>query len=251
MDQPYTAIRLDTDGECPYCGRPILGLAHDRCDGCGRSIEGVFESLPSVASRLDEIAQGWTVERLKAWASPLPAHLARAYQSLRWKNLGWWAEEALWEGWARTEMSLRGRGQALQLDQVRVERAQMAGLDSFHPFVDIRMEGTRSAFLFEPASGRLVGGTDAPRPFKELWTLRHTGRSWPSEMPPCASCGAGLPLEEAVCPHCRTPVQPSLGPWSVIRLWPLDAQGELVNQRPGGAGIFDGLLDALVDGLMP
>ena len=249
MEQPYTAIRLDTDGECPHCGRPLLGLAHDRCDGCGLSIADVFESLPSVASRLDEIAKGWTVERIKAWAAPRPAQLAWAYQSHQWKNLGWWAETELWEGWARTEMSLRGRGRALQLDQVRVERAQVAGLDGFHPFVDIRMEGTRSAFLFEPASGRLISGADAPRPFKELWTLRYTGKSWPSELPPCHSCGAGLPIEESVCPHCSTPVQPSPGAWSVIRLWPLDAHGAPVLARGNGEGVLDTLFEAMTDGL--
>ena len=249
MEQPYTAIRLDTDGECPHCGRPILGLAHDRCDACTKPIDG-FESLPSVASRLEEIAPGWTVERLKAWAAPRPAQLAWTYRSHAWKNLGWWAEEDLWEGWARMEMSLRGRGQALQLEQVEIHDARLAGLNGGRPFVDIRMEGTRSAFLYEPVSGRMMGGTDAPRPFKELWTLRYTGRSWPSELPPCPSCGAGLPFEATDCPHCRTPVQPSLGPWSVIRLWPLDRQGTPVLQRSGSDGILDGMLDLLVGSVL-
>ena len=245
MDQPYTAIRLDTDGDCPHCGRPILGLAHDRCDACKTPIEG-FEGLPSVASRLNEIAPGWTVERLRAWAARLPMQLAQAYRSRQWKNLGWWAEEDLWEGWARQEMSLRGRGHALQLDQVQIRGARLAGLDGSHPFVDIRMEGTRSAFLYDPASGRLVEGRDAVRPFKELWTLRHVGHAWPSNLPPCHSCGAELPFEDPLCPHCRTPVQPSLGPWSVIRLWPLDPRGGPVMAR-GGEGALDGMLDLMIE----
>lgn len=245
MDQPYTAIRLDTDGECPHCARPILGLAHDRCDACMKPIEG-FESLPSVAARLDEIAPGWTVARLKAWAAPRPAQLAWAYRSRAWKNLGWWAETELWEGWARMEMSLRGRGHGLQMERVDLHRAQLAGLDGTHPVVDLRMEGDRIAYLYDPASGRLVEGADAPRPFRELWTLRCTGRAWPSELPSCSNCGAGLPFEAIDCPHCRTPVQPSLGPWSVIRLWPLDRQGAPVQQRPG-EGALDGMLDLLMD----
>ena len=250
MEDPiYTAIRLDTDGECQHCGRPILGLARDRCDACLKPIEG-FEALPSVVSRLNEIAQGWTVERLKAWAAPRPAQLAWAYQSRQWKNLGWWAEPDQWEGWARLEMSLRGRGRALQLDQVRIEHARIAGLDGSHPFVDIRMEGTRSAFLYEPASGRLIGGVDAPRPFKELWTLRATGRTWPSELPPCHSCGAGLPFESVLCPHCHTPVQPSLGAWSVIRLWPLDAHDAPVMARGSGEGVLDDLFEAMLDSML-
>ena len=248
MEQPYTAIRLDTDGECPHCGRPLLGLAHDRCDACTKPIDG-FEELPSVASRLEAIAPGWTVERIKAWSARLPAQLAQAYRSRAWKNLGWWAEQDLWEGWARQEMSLRGRGHALQLDQVRIERARIAGLDGSHPFVDIRMEGTRSAFLYDPASGGLIEGNDAVRPFKELWTLRHTGKTWPSELPPCHSCGAALPFEEPLCPHCRTPVQPSLGPWSVIRLWPADAHGAPVLAR-GDEGILDGMLGLLLETML-
>lgn len=246
MDQPYTAIRLDTDGECPHCGRPLLGLAHDRCDGCGRSLGEVFEALPAVTERLEEIASGWTLERLKAWAGRLPGQLAQAYRSRVWKNLGWWAEPTLWEGWAREEMSLRGRGHALQLEGVALSAVQVAGLDGSHPFVDLRMTGTRRAFIYDPTSGRLVEGTDAPRPFQELWTLRATGRTWPSELPPCPSCGAGLPLEAPTCVHCGTPVQPSLGPWSVIRLWPLDRAGAPVNTRPGG-GALDGLLDLFLD----
>lgn len=245
-DQLYTAIRLDTDGDCPHCGRPILGLAHDRCDACKRPIEG-FEGLPSVASRLEAIAPGWTVARIKAWAARLPAQLALAYQSRQWKNLGWWAEPELWEGWARQEMSLRGRGQALQLDEVRLQDARVSGLEGSRPFVDFRMEGTRSAFLYDPASGRLISGADAPRPFQELWTLRYTGRAWPSDLPPCHSCGADLPFEAALCPHCRTPVQPALGPWSVIRLWPLDRHGEPVLARGGGEGALDGMLDLMIE----
>ena len=240
-----TAIRLDTDGECSHCGRPILGVAHDRCDACSHPIEG-FEELPAVTSRLNALAPEWTVERLKAWAAPLPAHLAQAYQSRAWKNLGWWAEPDLWEGWARTEMSLRGRGRALQLDEVKVARVQVAGLDEARPFVDLRLEGTRRAYLFDPASGRLLHGTDAPRGFKELWTLRATGRIWSSDLPPCPSCGAGLPFDAPLCPHCQTPVQPSLGPWSVIRLWNLDESGAPMLTRGSGEGVLDTLIESLL-----
>lgn len=69
--------------------------------------------MPAVASRLEAIAPGWTVERLKAWVARLPEQLARAYRSRAWKNLGWWAKPDQREGWARMEMSLRGRGRAL------------------------------------------------------------------------------------------------------------------------------------------
>jgi hypothetical protein len=250
MDQPATAIRLDTDGDCPHCGRPILGLARDRCGACKRPIEG-FEGLPSVASRLEAIAPEWTVERLKAWAARLPLQLALAYQRRAWKNMGWWAEPDLWEGWARQEMSLRGRGRALQMDQVRVDRACLAGLDGTRPFVEIRVEGSRAAFLYDPPSGRVIEGTDAPRPFQEQWTLRFTGKAWPSDLPPCPSCGAALPLEATACPHCRTPAQPQLGPWSVIRLWPLDDRGEPLLAPGSGEGdlgaLLEGILDAATD----
>jgi len=246
MEGLGTGIRLDTDGDCPHCGRPILGVSHDRCDACTKLITG-FEDLASVASRLNAIAPGWTVDRLKAWIARLPEQLAFAYQRHGWKNLGWWAEETLWEGWARTEMSLRGRGKALQLEEVIVERVQVAGLDEARPFVDFRVEGRRRAYLYEPARGRVLEGSDAPRPFQEFWTARFTGLEWPSDLPPCLSCGAGLPLEASACPHCTTPVQPSIGPWSVIRLWPLDAQGSPVLAHGNGEGVLDTLLGGLSD----
>lgn len=248
MEPLGTAIQLDTDGDCPHCGRPILGLAHDRCDGCGRPIED-FETLPSVASRLNAIAPGWTVERLKAWAASRPAELAWAYQHRAWKNLGWWAEPDLWGGWARTEMSLRGRGKALQLEGVKLAKVNLAGLDEARPFVHLRLTGTRRAYLYDPASGRLTEGSDVDRPFQELWTARATGGAWPSDLPPCGSCGAGLPFETVACPHCGTPVQPALGPWSVIRLWILDARGEPILTGGLGGESGEGALDALLDAL--
>ncbi|HJW09206.1 MAG TPA: hypothetical protein VJ483_06195 [Holophagaceae bacterium] len=246
--QPPLAIRLDTEGECPHCGRPLLTLAQDRCDGCGLSIADVFETLPSVASRLEEIAPGWTVERLKAWAAPRPAQLASAYRSRQWKNLGWWADEELWEHWARMEMSLRGRGKGLQLDKVDVTHVQVAGLGQSHAAVDLRITGTREAFLYYPESGMRVRHTEEDFPtFQELWTLRPTGTVWPSELPPCASCGAGLPFEAAACEHCRTPVDPKPGPWKVTQVWPLDVRGEVIPPRPGsGGGLFDYMVDALL-----
>lgn len=249
MQQPPIAIRLDTEGDCPHCGRPLLTLAVDRCDGCGLSIADVFESLPSVQSRIHEIAPGWTVERLKAWAAPRPAQLAWAYSSRAWKNLGWWAQEELWEGWARMEMSLRGRGKGLQMDKVDVARVQVAGLGQSHAAVDLRITGTREAFLYFPENGMRVRHTvDDFHPFQELWTLRPTGRTWPSEQPPCHSCGAGLPFETTSCPHCHTPVEPSPGPWVVTQVWPLDVKGEVIAARPGsGGGLFDYVLDGLLE----
>jgi hypothetical protein len=199
-----------------------------------------------VQSRLHEIAPGWTVERLKAWAAPRPAQMAWAYSSKAWKNLGWWAAEDLWEGWARMEMSLRGRGKGLQLDKVDVTGLQICGLGESHASVDLRITGTREAFLYFPESGMRIRHTMEDFPaFQEQWTLRPTGNAWPSDLPPCHSCGAGLPFEITACPHCHTPVEPAPGPWIVTQAWPINVQGLPVVHQNGG-----GLLDAMLDGLL-
>ena len=39
-------------------------------------------------------------------------------------------------------------------------------------------------------------------------------------------------------------------PATAIRLWPLDEHGAPVNQRPGGEGILDGMLELFVESML-
>ena len=95
-----TGISLNTFSNCPHCGRPLLGLAYDKCSFCHLSLEACFQSLPELASRLERVCQGWTPESFVAWAQPRPGQLLWALGTGHWKCLGYWVTEDHWRTWA-------------------------------------------------------------------------------------------------------------------------------------------------------
>lgn len=218
FETPHTAIRLDTCGDCPRCGRPLLSLGEDTCAFCERSLAPGFETFPAVASALESLARGWTLERLKTWAAPRPSQLAWALDSGLWRNLGYFVSESLWGGWANRHASLRGRRQAHHVEGITVERMTLCGIAPEAGWVALRFEGTRLGFRWDPAQGWPEDGLPEPHPFRERWTFQTTGFAEESPGPTCGACGAPSPLTVARCPYCGAPAAFRPGPWLLIDL---------------------------------
>lgn len=215
-DLPYTAIRLDTDGECPHCRRPILGLAKDRCGFCQGSLEHLFPELPSVRLRLAEMAPAWTPEKLALWGASRPQELAWALHSGHWRNLAWFVHETLWMGWGNGQASLRGRGRTMSANELRVHGVQIAGLGKDQDWIALRVRGERLEHPWRAEAGWLEEFPAAPTPFAERWTLVPTGA--PDQPPACTVCGGPLAVPDLACHHCKAPATFSPGPWILVAL---------------------------------
>ncbi|MBK8725946.1 MAG: hypothetical protein IPL96_07770 [Holophagaceae bacterium] len=218
-----TSIRLDGDGDCPHCRRPLLGLGAGACAFCETPFGAWLEDLPAALSRLHEMAPGWTPERLRQWLLPRPAQLAWAYETRAWANLGTWMDEDLRGGLARLEMSRRGRGLGTRFDHVEVTAVHLQALGDTTDWAALRVEGLRRAapYAEEDDEGQ------EPAPFLEWWSLRPTGRPDRGAESLCRSCGGPIAFEEEHCRHCGAAPVREPGPWLV--------GGILVQGREGGA----------------
>lgn len=206
-----TDIRLDTQGDCPRCTRPLAGLAYGGCSYCGAHGPW-FQALPAVAGRLASMAPGWTVERLLHWAAPRPAHLAWAAAHERWETLSTWVHEGFRGDLARLEMSLRGRGIRTQVEDVSLSEIRLEAIHDFEPWLTLRLEGRRAAYLVHP-DGTSEDGSSDPRPFVEFWRLAPTGRAERDQETCCSACGGPGGLEDRVCFYCGCAIVREPGPW--------------------------------------
>lgn len=191
------AIPLDTLGDCPACARPLLSLAEDRCRYCQADLEGVLPKLPTLRSRLEALAPGWSPERLSEWLRPRPLDLAWAQQTGHWRNLSAFVATELWKGWANGLASLRGRGQERSAGILRVESATLCGIGQEASWVKARL--------------RLRLDGDDADPLREIWTLTPTGES--RVEPRCSACGGSFSIQTTACPYCASPAVFSPGPW--------------------------------------
>jgi hypothetical protein len=207
------AIRLEGDGDCPHCGRLILGFAAGACAFCGMPFGPWLEALPAARARLDVIAPGWTPDRLRAWALPRPAQLAWAFDRGAWARLAAWMDEDMREGLARLEMSRRGRGRGSRLDHQEVDAVRLQALGDEADWVALRIEGRRCAAPFDRLPD--PDASPAAEAFTEWWCLRPTGRPERDPECPCPSCGAPVPFEADHCTHCGTAPPREPGPWRV------------------------------------
>ncbi len=206
-----SGIQLTTSGGCPACGRPLLGLTHGGCTFC-EARGPWFEALPAVAARLDAMALGWTLERLKRWAEPRPAQLAWAYRRKRWEALVTWVDEDFRGALARLEMNRRDRGRMLQIEAVEVSDLRLEAIHDYDPWLTLRVAGQRIAYLMND-QGEAFEGAIEPAPFLEFWRLRPTGAfEKPSEMV-CTSCGAPIAFEAERCGSCGGVAPRKAGPW--------------------------------------
>lgn len=228
-------VRLDAHGACPHCDRPVLILAEDRCTFCCRAMEPHFEGLPGVRARLAELAPSWTLDQLKAFVAPLPAQLAWAQGTGRWRALGFWADRSLWMGWGNGLASRKGRGRALRLGDVRVEAPVLCGLGEKTPWVAFRVRGRRVAYWVDPASEDVLEGSTALEPFEERWQFDHLGGHPSEAVVHCGACRGVVPLESPACRYCGAPLDPEPGPWRLTCL----QSARLVGSE-GLAGLFDG-----------
>lgn len=218
------SIRLDDDGACPRCLRPLLGLGLGACSFCEAPFGAWLESLPSATARLEAMAPGWTPERLRAWLKPRPAQLAWTYHHQAWAHLETWMAEDLRGGLARLEMSRRGRGLGTAFGAVEVAVVQLQALGDEDAWVALRVEGRRILEAWEEP------GEDEPSeplPFVEWWSLRPTGRPERAGESTCVACGAPIAFEDAHCRACGAAPVREPGPWLV--------EGILVKGREQGA----------------
>lgn len=233
--RPFVAIPLQTDGECPHCRRPVLGLADGRCSACEGWLEGHWERWPAVESALCEVAGGWDWARLEAWVRPRPAQLAWALQTRTWKALEHWVHEDLWRAWAHLDARRRDRRLALQVEDVAVDGIRLAGIGTDRRWVRVRLRGRRSAFVYRTFDGAAGEGSPELLPFEEIWTLVPTGESAESAELGCPACGAACTFEDMNCPYCGVPIQRPLGPWRLEDLRPIPMPGQTAwNPFAGG-----------------
>jgi hypothetical protein len=206
-----TSIRLDQDGECPQCRRPLLGLGAGACAFCETPFGAWLEELPAAVSRLQAMAPGWTPERLRRWVLPRPAQLAWAYETRAWANLGTWMDEDLRGGLARLEMSRRGRGLGTRFEHVEVTAVRLQARGDTSDWAALRVEGRRRAAPYgeEDDDGQELA------PFLEWWSLRPTGRPDRDADSVCRSCGGGIAFQEERCRHCGAAPVREPGPWLV------------------------------------
>lgn len=221
-----TSIRLDGDGECPHCRRPLLGLGYGACTFCEAPFGAWLERLPAAVSRLDAIAPGWTPERLRDWVEPRPAQLAWAYRTQAWAHLATWMDEGLRGDLARLEMSRRGRGLGTAFEAVEVAGVNLQALGERDDWVALRVEGRRVVSPWgEP--DEVEDEPLEPLPFVEWWSLRPTGRPERTGESMCVACGAPIAFEEERCRGCGAAPVREPGPWLV--------EGILVRGRGQGA----------------
>lgn len=212
------AIPLVTHGDCPHCGQPLLGLATAKCSHCGRSLVPHFETFPSVASRLAEMAPGWTVAMLLDWVRPRPAQLAWVHQNQQWPLLDHFVAEGLWEAWQRWEQTRRTRGVSLQLDEVHLDSVHLVGLGEWQGWAQVRIHGRRAAYEWSIHSSLALSGSTSPAPFTEVWWLQPTGTPIHAAEIRCPSCGGEVTFSQRACTYCGTGVVRPLGPWQVVRV---------------------------------
>ena len=229
-----SAIQLQDQGNCPHCQRPLLGFADNTCSGCGHGLGNDWASIRGFASRLQAMAPGWTPQELETWAYPLPAFLAWALLERAFPLLNRFVSEELWGGWARLWASQKGRGRALAIDDVRVQQVRLIALGDFKPWAALRVQGTRSVFYADSATGLALGDT-TPRDFEEFWLLRFTGAPEPKAFPNCTVCGANLDLRDRTCTYCGCPQAPTFGPWLVENIQTLRQTSDDLAPFSGGA----------------
>lgn len=205
------AIRLRGDGDCPHCGRLILGLAAGACAFCELPFGPWLEELPAALARLDIIAPGWSPARLRAWAQPRPAQLAWAFDRGAWARLEAWMDEELRGGLARLEMNRRGRGRGTRLDHQEVASIRLQALGDEAGWVALRIEGRRRAAPFDLEDDASLEA----EPFIEWWCLRPTGRPERDPECVCGSCGAPVAFEDDHCGSCGVAPVREVGPWLV------------------------------------
>lgn len=239
FETPTTGISLDTFSDCPYCRRPLLGLASDRCSYCGRSLESCFSTLPEVASRLNQIARGWTPASFLEWACPRPAQLLWALSTGHWKQLGYWTAEDLWRLWARLFANLSGRWRPRNVEMLQVETITLCAIGEFQPWVTLRIRGRRADYHWNRETGEPFQGSTEPAPFQELWTFMPTGQPIEKTEHQCSVCAGGIAFEDLECPYCGCPVTPVPGPWMLVA----------VHADPEGSGTYRSPFDASVSNL--
>ncbi len=206
------SIRLDDEGECPSCRRPLLGFGLGACSFCEAPYGAWLEFLPAATARLHAIAPGWTPARLRDWLRPRPAQLAWAYQRQAWAHLETWMDEDLRGGLARLEMSRRGRGLGTAYGAVEVAVVQLQALGDRDPWVALRVEGRR---LAAPWGEPEEDGAREPEPFLEWWSLRPTGGPERAGESACVACGAPIAFEDERCRACGAAPVREPGPWLV------------------------------------
>jgi hypothetical protein len=233
-----TGIRLETSGDCPFCGRPLLGLAQDRCGFCGSSLEGRFPALPEVAARMAVIARGWTPEAFTEWVQPRPDQLLWALGTCHWKNLGYWVHEDLWRLWARLFANLKGRWKARTVEGLELESAEMCGIGEFQPWVRVRIKGRRVDLHSDPLTGQLLHGSPEPVPFREVWTFAPTGQPMEKTEHQCSVCGGGLDFTDLDCPYCGCPLAPTPGPWILVAVR-AESTDQMLFRSPFEASVSD------------
>lgn len=233
-----TGIRLETGGDCPHCGRPLLGLAEDRCGFCGGSLEACFPGLPEVAARLGTIARGWTPEAFTEWARPRPGQLLWALGTGHWKNLGYWVHEDLWRLWARLFANLKGRWKARTVEDLELESLAICGIGEFQPWIKVRATGTRVDMHSDPLTGQLLQGSVEPQPFRERWTFVPTGQPIEKTEHQCGVCGGGIDFTDLACPYCGCPMAPEPGPWLLVSIR-AESTDRLLYRSPFEASVSD------------
>jgi hypothetical protein len=243
FDSLGTGIALETFSNCPHCGRPLLGLACDKCGFCGRSLEACFPSLPEVSSRLEKISRGFTPETFVAWAQPRPGQLLWALGSGHWKLLGYWVAEDLWRTWARLFANLKGRWRARAVEALELNAIALCGIGEFEPWVKLRVKGRRADYHWNTQTGEAFQGTTEVAPFQEIWTFVPTGQPLEKTEHQCAVCAGGLDFTDLQCPYCGCPVNPVPGPWRLVSIR-AESIGQGTYRSPfeasvGGAGELD------------
>jgi len=216
MTFEHTGISLQTSSTCPHCGRPLLGLALDRCSFCGLGLEGCFQTLPEVAERLEQIGRGWTPEALVEWAQPRPGQLLWVLGTGHWKRLGYWAAEDLWRIWARLFANLKGRWRARAVEDLELDSVALCGIGEFDPWVKVRLKGCRADYRWDPGTDQVLQGSTDAAPFQEVWTFVPTGQPLEKTEHQCRACAGGLDFIDLKCAYCGCPVDPVPGPWKLV-----------------------------------
>jgi predicted lipid-binding transport protein (Tim44 family) len=237
-------VAIDQDKSCTSCGADYERAEHEwRCIGIKLADEettppalGGYQpergtDLPTVRSyKLDErIAElrahdpAFDVDAVVVRVAALYDRLNLAWSSLRWELVRPWCTDRFWLSQSYWIDAYRDQGLRNEMRDARVDRIELVKLahDAWFWAATVRIFATAVDITVHEASGRVVGGSSAPRSYSEYWTLVRSvdRRGAASSSNACPNCGAPLSVGmTGNCDHCGVKVTGGAYDWVLSKI---------------------------------